>query len=108
MKLSYGRGATEWVCLGGLPAGRLRTPPKPCQAAPSSASQLHAPRGVHARAMKRNRLALAALVVELTILWSSRGVVRNASDDVYWWLWSVVPMPDGVERPQRPHGSNLR
>lgn len=52
--------------------------------------------------MTRKRLALAALVVELTILWSSRSRIRTTYDDMYWWLWSVAPMLDGMERPTRP------
>jgi len=50
----------------------------------------------------RRRLVLAAFVVELTLLALSGAAIRDASDNMYWWLWSVVPIPDGVERPHRP------
>ena len=52
--------------------------------------------------MTRRRLVLAALVVELTLLALSGAAILDASDNVYWWLWSVVPIPDGMEPPQRP------
>jgi hypothetical protein len=50
----------------------------------------------------RRRLVLATLVVELTVLAFSWTEIRDAGDNMYWWLWSVVPLPDGVERPHRP------
>jgi hypothetical protein len=53
--------------------------------------------------MTRTRLVLGvAIVVELTALWFSRPLIKAAGDDIYWWLWSVAPMPPGVERPHRP------
>jgi hypothetical protein len=54
------------------------------------------------RSVKRRHLALAALVLELAIFWLGRSVIRNTTNDVYWWLWSVAPLPEGVERPHRP------
>jgi len=47
-------------------------------------------------------MALAALVVELTILAFSGATVQKSSEDFYWWLWSVAPLPEGADRPQRP------
>ena len=54
------------------------------------------------RSVTGKRLALAALVLELAIFWLGRSIIRSTSNDVYWWLWSVAPLPAGVERPQRP------
>ena len=52
--------------------------------------------------MTRRRMALgAALLLELTILAFSGARIRQSSEDFYWWLWSVAPLPDGVDRPHR-------
>jgi len=47
-------------------------------------------------------VAVAALLVELTIVALSGAALLRSSEEVYWWLWSVAPIPKGVDRPQRP------